>query len=110
MSLYENWMKRAFTPKGQSVDAVWDVYLPLEQKVYEYIIGEKVQDMDCKISEIAERFSMTDEQAVAFVDGINDVLPEPYDVNELTADSEVKLHIEFDKLYKKKVEYKAEHL
>ena len=110
MSLYENWMKRAFTPKGQSVDAVWDVYLPLEQKVYEYIIGEKVQDMDCKISEIAERFSMTDEQAVAFVDGINDVLPEPYDVNELTADSEVKLHIEFDKLYKKMVEYKAEHL
>ena len=110
MSLYENWMKKAFTPKGQSVDAVWDIYLPLEQKIYEYILGEKVQNMEYKISEIAEKFSMTDEQAVAFVDGINDVLPEPYDVNELTADSDVKLHIEFDKLYKKMVEYKAEHL
>lgn len=73
MSLYENWMKKAFTPKGQSVDAVWDIYLPLEQKIYEYILGEKVQDMEYKISEIAEKFSMTDEQAVAFVDGINDV-------------------------------------
>ena len=40
MSLYENWMKKAFTPKGQSVDAVWDIYLPLEQKIYEYILGE----------------------------------------------------------------------
>ena len=66
--------------------------------------------MNCKISEIAERFHMTDEQAVAFVDGINDVLPEPYDVNELEADTEVSLHIEFDKLYKKMVEYRAEHL
>ena len=110
MSLYENWMKKAFTPKGQSVEAVWDEYLPLEQKIYEYILGEKVQDMNCKISEIAERFHMTHEPAVAFVDGINDVLPEPYYVNELEADTEVSLHIEFDKLYKKMVEYRAEHL
>ena len=62
MSLYENWMKKAFTPKGQSVEAVWDEYLPLEQKIYEYILGEKVQDMNCKISEIAERFHMTSRQ------------------------------------------------
>ena len=34
MSLYESWMKKAFTQKGQSVDAVWDEYLPLEQKIY----------------------------------------------------------------------------
>lgn len=65
MSLYEEWMKKAFTQKGQSVDAVWDVYLPLEQKIYEYILGEKVTDMEYKISEIAEKFNMTDEQAVA---------------------------------------------
>ena len=110
MSLYESWMKKAFTQKGQSVDVVWDEYLPLEQKIYEYILSEKIQDMDCKISDIAKKFNMSDEQAVAFVDGINDILPEPYDVNTLEADTEVKLHIEFDKLYKKMVEYRAEHL
>lgn len=110
MSLYEGWMKKAFTQKGQSVDEVWNVYLPLEQKIYEYILENKIQDMEYTIVEIAGKFNMTDEQAVAFVDGINDVLPEPYDVDQLEADSVVKLHIEFDKLYKKMVEYKAEHL
>lgn len=110
MSLYESWMKKAFTQKGQSVDEVWNVYLPLEQKIYEYILENKIQDMEYTILEIAGKFNMTDEQAVAFVDGINDVLPEPYDVDKLEADSVVKLHIEFDKLYKKMVEYKAEHL
>ncbi len=110
MSLYESWMKKAFTQKGQSVDEVWDVYLPLEQKIYEYILEGKVQDMKYKISEIAEKFNMTDEQAVAFVDGINDVLPEQYEVDELESDTLVEIHIEFDKLYKKMVEYKAEHL
>ena len=58
MSLYESWMKKAFTQKGQSVDAVWDEYLPLEQKIYEYILSEKIQDMDCKISDIAKKFNI----------------------------------------------------
>ena len=39
MSLYESWMSKAFTKEGRSVDAVWDQYLPIEHKIYEYILG-----------------------------------------------------------------------
>ena len=110
MSIYEQWLSKAFTKEGRSIDAVWDVYLPAEQKVYEYIIGEKVSKLSGTISELAERFNMSIEYAVAFVDGINDVLPKPYDINSLDENSQIDLDIDFEKLYKKMVEYKAEHL
>ncbi len=110
MSIYEQWLTKAFTKEGRSVDAVWDLYLPAEQKIYEYILEEKVTNISGTVKEIAERFNMTVEYAVAFIDGINEVLPTPYDVNSLEEDTEVNLEIAFDKLYKKMVEYKADHL
>ena len=32
MSLYEDWMKKAFSQEGRSIEAVWEEYLPKEQK------------------------------------------------------------------------------
>lgn len=110
MSLYQNWMEKAFSQEGTTVEAVWAEYLPKEQKIYEYIIGEKVEKIEGTVSELAERFSMTEEEIVAFVDGINEALPELYAVEEMTGESAVSLAIDFEKLFKKMVEYKAEHL
>ena len=110
MTLYQNWMSRAFTKEGRSVDAVWDQYLPREQRIYEYIIGEKVTTLEGKVAELAAKFNMTAEEIVAFVDGINEVIPESYDLNTLEENSDVKLVIDFEKLFKKMVEHKAEHL
>ncbi len=110
MTLYDSWMKKAFSQEGHSVEGIWNEYLPREQKIYEYILGEKVTKLEGKVSELAERFSMTAEQIVAFVDGINACLPEAYEMDTLTEDSDICLDIDFEKLYKLMVEYKAEHL
>ncbi len=110
MSLYENWMKKAFSQEGSSIEAVWEEYLPKEQKIYEYIIGEKVEKVEGKISELAERFNMTAEMIVAFIDGLNASLEEPFEMESLTEDSQVCININFEKLFKLMIEYKAEHL
>lgn len=110
MSLYENWMDKAFSKDGRSVDAIWDNYLPKEQKIYEYILGQKVTKVEGTVQELAERFSMTAEELVAFIDGINDVLPTPLEMSELTEESSVVLDINFERLFKKMVEYHADHL
>ena len=110
MSIYEDWLAKAFTKEGRSVDAVWDVYLPAEQKVYEYILENKVTNLSGTVTELGEKFNMSVEYMIAFVDGINDILPEKYDVKKLDENSQIDLEIDFEKLYKKMVEYKAEHL
>ena len=110
MTIYEQWLTKAFTREGKTVEAVWDVYLPAEQKVYEYILSEKVTNISGTVKEIAERFDLTIEFAVAFIDGINDILPTPYEINKVEEDTPISIDIDFAKLYKKMVEYKAEHL
>lgn len=110
MSLYADWMKKAFSQEGSSIEAIWDEYLPKEQKIYEYILGEKAEKLEGKVSELAARFNMTAEQIVAFVDGLNACLPEPFDMDSLTEESEICIPIDFEKLYKLMIEYKAGHL
>ncbi len=110
MSLYESWINKAFTQEGHSVEGVWVEYLPKEQKIYEYILGEKVEKIEGKVSELAQKFDMTEEMIVAFVDGLNASLEEPFDMETLTEDSDIVININFEKLFKLMVEYKAEHL
>lgn len=110
MSIYEDWISKAFTQEGKSVDAVWNDYLPKEQKIYEEILEQKITEIKGTITDIAKKYNITEEYAVAFVDGINDILPNPYKVEELDENSQVDIAIDFEKLYKKMVEYKAEHL
>lgn len=110
MSLYEDWMSKAFNKEGRSVDAVWDLYLPREQKIYENILRDKVEKIEGTVQELAKRFSMSAEETVAFVDGLNEILPTPYEIKELAEESPLVIDIDFEKLYKKMVEYKAEHL
>ena len=53
---------------------------------------------------------MTAEMIVAFIDGLNASLEEQFDMETLTEDSEVCININFEKLFKLMIEYKAEHL
>ena len=110
MTLYEKWMKDAYTQDGRINEQIWQDYLPREQKIYETILSESISVIEGKLSELCQRFDMTPEYMVAFIDGINEVLPAPYNMEEITEDSDIKLVIDFATLYKKMVEYKAEHL
>ena len=95
MSLYEDWMKKAFSQEGRSIEAVWEEYLPKEQKIYEYILGEKVTKLEGTIAELAARFDMTAEMIVAFIDGLNASLEEPFDMETLAEDTKVCINIDF---------------
>lgn len=110
MTLYESWMNKAFNKDGKSVEAVWDIYLPREQSIYEKILGQQITKVEGTVAQLAEKYDVTAEEVIAFIDGINEALPEPYDMNTLTEESEIVLQINFETLFKKMVEYKAEHL
>ncbi len=110
MKLYEKWLIQAYTRDGNSIPAYWNVYMPIEQKIYEDILENKIETMEGKLSELADKYKMKPEQFAGFVDGINESLINEIDVMGLTEDSNVKLEIQFEELYKKMVEYKAQHL
>ncbi len=108
--LYNTWLKIAYNKEGYTNETVWKEFMPLEQGVYEDILGNKREKIEAPLSELAKQFNMSLEYAVGFLDGINDSLKNPFDVKELQAEDNVSIEIDFEKLYKKMVEYKAEHL
>ena len=110
MGIYANWMNAAYDERGGLVKRTWDAYLPLEQAIYEAMLTSKDGVIKGTVAELAEKYGMTHEQTMGFLDGISgamDVAPEFDDFEEGTA---VDVNIDFATLYKKMVEYKAEHL
>jgi len=110
MSLYEDWLKQAYDNKGQSVKSLWDEYMPQEQAIYENILENKTDKITGTVKELAKKFNMSIPFVCGFIDGINDAIKEPIVMENLKEDDEVTLNIDFEVLYKKMVEYKADHL
>lgn len=110
MNLYESWFRKAYTQDGRINDSFWNDFMPREQKIYEYILRDKVEKIEGTVKELAQKFDMPIEYIVGFIDGINDTQEEKVKLEELTEDSNVCIKINFEVLYKKMVEYKADHL
>ncbi len=111
MSLYEQWLKAAYTEDRREINVkVWDDYVPKEQKIYEYILANKVEMLKGTPQEMAMQFGMSINYITGFIDGINDTIVTPVDMETLREDGIVELRMDYTKLYRKMVEYKADHL
>lgn len=110
MSLYKSWFEKAYTRDGNINNLLWNSFMPEEQKIYEYILENKLNLLEGTISELATKFNIENIYIVGFIDGINECLDEKIDVEKLTETSQVAIKITFENLYKKMVEYKADHL
>ncbi len=110
MTIYENWLRTAYNEDGLSKKEVWDHYIPLEQKIYEDVIGNKIETVEGTVKELATKYNMSAEYICGFLDGLNDATGSTIDLKEIEEDTKVSIKIDFESLFKKMVEYKAEHL
>lgn len=109
--LKEKWQKMAFDKKAKKEEKTfWEEYLDKEKKVYEDILGKKITTLSGKVSELATKYNMSNELFFGFLEGINGALTEDLDLDNITEDTEITINIDYEKLYKEMVEYKAEHL
>lgn len=76
MNLYESWFKKAYTQDGRINNTFWNDFMPKEQKIYEYILNEKVEKIEGTVKQLSEKFDMSIEYFIGFIDGINDIQPE----------------------------------
>ena len=104
-TLYEQWFGTAYNRDGRINNRLWNDYLPKEQKIYEYILSEKVTEVKGTVKELAEKFDINPVYVLGFVDGINDTQDPKIKLEDMTEDTEVCVSIDFERLYKK-----ADHL
>lgn len=111
MSLYEQWKKAAESLKKQEeYDAYWRAYFEKEKENYAQILEKKESVISGKLSEVANRFNMDPVTFAGFIDGINTSLVETVDLDSLTEDTDIKLQIDFEKLYYDMLDAKADWL
>ena len=110
MNLFEAWNNSYENLSDKEYEAFWNDYLPKEMENYKYLLQNKDEVVIGKLSELAQKFDMDSVTFTGFLDGINDSLNERIDLESLVEDSDVKLEINFEKLYYNMLEAKAHWL
>lgn len=110
MALQDSWKRIAFDQQGQPVKHTWDEYLNKEKAVYTNMLKAKNPSIEGTIQELSEKFHMTPVQTFAFFDGINECVDNLPSLDTIEESTKISITIEFDRLYKQMVEYKADSL
>ncbi len=113
MSLLSQWREYAYgfddrTPEGKQF---WFDYFQAEKGIYEKILANPTADpVQGKVKDLAEEYGVDIQTMIGFLDGIDDSLLESNNLDDVTEESEVRLGINFEKLYMNMVGCNAEWL
>ena len=111
MSLFEQWKEQANQQRSQAEhDKFWNAYLAKETENYEKILENSQEVFGGKLSELAQSFDMDPVTFLGFLDGINTSLVSSLELEGLTEDSEIKLEVDFEKLYYNMLDARANWL
>lgn len=110
MSLYEKWQDLISNQTEESFPVFWEKYSEVEQGIYTHILSHHKDDLAGNFKELAEKFNASTELFMGFLDGVNSSLSTSLTVEDIDENSEIKLDIDFEKLYYNMLEAKAEHL
>ncbi|MFI3200437.1 MAG: SEC-C metal-binding domain-containing protein [Eubacteriales bacterium] len=112
MGLYQNWQSIAYsetTDKGE-LQRFWSEYFLVEKGIYEEILKDTNIVVKGTVKELAEKFQVDLLRMTGFLDGINESLKKPNDLENLEEDSKVQLGYDIELLYKNMVAAEAEWL
>ena len=110
MSLSEQWISKSRDKNGAPLDKYWKTYMPREQAIYESILESKTSAIKTTLAEFAKEHNLQTFEALGFFDGISEALNEELDLENMEEDTQIDVSFEFEKLFRKMVEYKAKHL
>ena len=112
MALLQEWRAKAYNEKANKGDLqrLWSDYFMKEKEIYEQLLKTPDEEVRGTVKELAEKYNISLEYMVGFLDGINDSLKEPNPIDTMEKDTEIKLDIDCEKLYYNMVDCNAEWL
>jgi len=112
MSLYEEWKNyiEENCRNEEEQNVFWEKYCSDEKVLYQKILGSKTKTIEGKVEDLAKESNMVPAQYMGFIDGISESLVTPIDLDVVELDTEIKLDVDFSKLYKNMLGVPAEWL
>ena len=112
MGLLQEWREYAYGVELNSKEgkAIWDKYFEQEKAIYQQLLAAPEKVVSGTVQELADKYGRELNYMVGFLDGINESLKEPNPIEEMEADTVVKLPIDLESLYYHMVEAGADWL
>ena len=112
MGLLQEWREYAYGVELNSKEgkAIWDKYFEQEKAIYQQLLAAPEKVVSGTVQELADKYGMELNYMVGFLDGINESLKEPNPIEEMEADTVVKLPIDLESFYYHMVEAGADWL
>lgn len=111
MSLYKDWSDMVINyVKTRGEAAFWREYGAIETKIYSKVLANHTNTISGSLNVLAKDFDVPEVFFMGFLDGINESLKEPLNLEEVTQDSDINLVIDFEKLYFNMLDAKADYL
>ncbi len=112
MGLLKEWRDHAYslddrTPEGKEF---WLKYFQTEKGIYEQLLENPTEMVRGTVKELAEKYGTDIETMVGFLDGIDESLVIPNNIEEMDEDTNVGLGFDPEKLYMNMVGCNAEWL
>ncbi len=112
MSLLQDWRDKAYSEDADraKLQKLWQDYFMQEKNIYATLLKNPDEVVKGTVKGLAEKYGVSLEYMVGFLDGINDSLKEANPIEEMDENTEVNLGFDKELLYKNMVAAEADWL
>ena len=99
MSLFKDWEDLISNQTDESFPDFWEKYSSTEKKIYSDILDRPTEKVTGTFQSLVDKYEADPLLVMGFLDGINTSLREEQDLESITAESEICLDIDMEKLF-----------
>lgn len=111
MSIYKNWSDMVVEyVQENGEEAFWQEYGSIEKEVYTKVLQNYSNVYNGSFKHLQEEFKTEPLFFMGFLDGINDSLVTPLELENITEETEIELKINLEELYFNMLNAKADYL
>jgi len=113
MSIFEEWKNKIQNDENkQEYNEFAKLYYSLEESAYKMILESYPMKLEGKVADLSKTLGFNGEITIfmGFLDGINESIKTPLDLDSIIEESTIRMEIDYEKLYWKMHEAKADWL
>jgi len=109
-TLFKEWQKLIGNQTKETFNEFWEEYSGAETKIYSDILDHPKEKMAGTIGALAEKYDVRPVIFMGFLDGINESITKPNELEEMDETSEVEVEIIPEKLFYNMLKADADYL
>ena len=109
-TLFKQWQTLIGNQTKETFNEFWEEYSGAETKIYSDILDHPQEKMTGTIGELAEKYDVRPVIFMGFLDGINESIMKPNDLEDMDEASEVEVEIIPEKLFFNMLKADADYL